>query len=149
MHEDAASNGASCDGEKVSSSCVGTFSQSIDRNKSHETAQIEGTYLAETASAASLSTYTSTEGYPHSSWDLGPPTTDDEQSRLQAFRALDILNSLSHGRGNRIDEEADLVLSALMSVFNAMTAMLVLFEDSRIIIRNAKGTMRPGEFPYR
>ncbi len=90
-----------------------------------------------------------TEGYPHSSWDLGPPTSDDEQSRTQALRALDILESVSQGRGRKLDEEADMVLGAVMQMFNAMVSMLVLFDDTRIIIRNAMGVLKPGEFPYR
>ncbi|GLI70098.1 hypothetical protein VaNZ11_014877 [Volvox africanus] len=106
--------------------------------------------LTETVTTSSLqSAFTSSDGYPHSSWDLGPPSTDDEQSRVQSLRALDILDSVSHGRRLRIDEEADIILGALMRMFNAITAMLVLFDDTRIIIRNAKGVLKPGEFPYR
>ncbi|GIL95747.1 hypothetical protein Vretimale_1598 [Volvox reticuliferus] len=106
--------------------------------------------LTETVTTSSLqSAFASSDGYPHSSWDLGPPSTDDEQSRVQSLRALDILDSVSYGRRLRIDQEADIILGALMQMFNAITAMLVLFDDTRIIIRNAKGVMKPGEFPYR
>ncbi|EFJ41094.1 hypothetical protein VOLCADRAFT_98978 [Volvox carteri f. nagariensis] len=105
--------------------------------------------LTATATTCSLpTTFMSSEGYPLS-WEFGPPSTDDEPSRIQALRALDILDTVSHGRGMRIDEEADMVLGALMQMFSAITAMLVLFDDTRIIIRNAKGCMKPGEFPYR
>ncbi|GFR40361.1 hypothetical protein Agub_g908 [Astrephomene gubernaculifera] len=94
------------------------------------------------------SVFTSTQGYPHS-LELGPPSSDDEQSRVQALRALDVLDSVAHGRRSRLDEEADLILGNVMSMFRANTAMLVFFEDSRIVIRNAKGLIGPGEFPYR
>ncbi|KXZ45129.1 hypothetical protein GPECTOR_58g578 [Gonium pectorale] len=118
----------------------------VDRITDRELEQMCG-------STASLdlasSTFSSACGYPYQAYELGPPMTDDEYSRVQALRALDVLDTVSQGRRARLDEEADIVLEAIMRMFDAKTVLLALFDDSRIIVRNAKGIMSVGEFPHR
>ncbi|PNH03748.1 putative serine/threonine-protein kinase [Tetrabaena socialis] len=85
--------------------------------------------------------FTSALGFPYSSHERGFPTTDDEQTRLQALRSLDLLNTASFNSGGqrcKLDDEVELLLGTVMEVFHAKAAVLVLLEENNVIVRNSE-----------
>ncbi len=97
-----------------------------------------------------LSTFASTDGFPYQPYDNGPCTTEDEQSRLQALRAINVLGNVTNpgGQSAKLDAEVDTLLSTVKQLFQTETAMLALFEGGHVRLRNALG-IQAGVFPWR
>lgn len=97
-----------------------------------------------------LSTFASTDGFPYQPYDAGPCTTEDEQSRLQALRAINLLGNVTNpgGLAAKLDEEINALLSTVMQLFQTNTAMLALFEGGQVRVRNSLG-IQSGVFPWR
>mmetsp|Transcript_23522 Transcript_23522/g.51619 ORF Transcript_23522/g.51619 Transcript_23522/m.51619 type:complete len:903 (+) Transcript_23522:219-2927(+) len=82
------------------------------------------------------------QGYPHAVNKLGPPVPPCEEDRLKTLEALGLLEAPP-------DPELESILRLVQSIFKSPSALVALFGDKRIFIKDAQGAFGRGDFPWR
>ncbi|KAG2501254.1 hypothetical protein HYH03_001061 [Edaphochlamys debaryana] len=92
------------------------------------------------------------QGLPYQFHICGPPPPPCDEMRLRTINAL---KSAGHVKmdADAIDAPPDpeiaSILKLVQSIFEAPAALVALFDDRRIFIRDAEGAFKRGDFPWR
>ncbi|KAG2432963.1 hypothetical protein HXX76_008691 [Chlamydomonas incerta] len=91
-------------------------------------------------------------GLPYQFHHCGPPLPPCDDMRLRTINALKTAGSVKMD-ADAIDAPPDpeiaSILKLVQSIFEAPAALVALFDDRRIFIRDAEGAFKRGDFPWR
>ncbi|GLC34060.1 hypothetical protein PLESTB_000832900 [Pleodorina starrii] len=92
------------------------------------------------------------QGLPYQFHICGPPPPPCDDLRLRTINALKSAGSVKMD-ADAIDAPPDpeiaSILKLVQSIFEAPAALVALFDDRRIFVRDAEGAFKRGDFPWR
>ncbi|GLI66067.1 hypothetical protein VaNZ11_009786 [Volvox africanus] len=92
------------------------------------------------------------QGLPYQFHVCGPPPPPCDDMRLRTINALKSAGSVrmdAEAIDAPPDPEIASILKLVQSIFDAPAALVALFDDRRIFIRDAEGAFQRGDFPWR